>query len=231
MSEIARILHVATEKSLLIIDEIGRGTSTFDGLAIAWSIIESLHDELGARTLFATHYHELTDLCLKMKQMHNMHVEVGEENGKVVFLHSVKPGKASGSYGVEVARLAGVPPHVLNRATEILQALEQDPKKKKRFEETLRSNEQLSLFAAANSASTATTGSFADGRSKSEFDTSEHASNQSMANDKSAMPTKPYLDSIEKELLALDINTCSPMDALLKIKSLKEQMPESNHTH
>ncbi len=124
MSEIARILNVATARSLLIIDEIGRGTSTFDGLAIAWSIIEKIHDKLESRTLFATHYHELTDLAQSMCNMHNLHVGVGEENGKIVFLHSILPGKASGSYGVEVARLAGVPSDVLERANAILRRLD-----------------------------------------------------------------------------------------------------------
>jgi DNA mismatch repair protein MutS len=109
MTETANILHHATGKSLVILDEIGRGTSTFDGLSIAWAVAEHLHDHVGARTLFATHYHELTDLARERPRVRNCSVAVKEVDGKVVFLRKLVPGGASRSYGIEVAKLAGLP--------------------------------------------------------------------------------------------------------------------------
>ena len=124
MTETANILHNATERSLLILDEIGRGTSTFDGVSLAWAIIEHLHDHVGARTLFATHYHELVDLEKTKTRLRNANVAVRETNGEIVFLHRIVPGGADQSYGIHVARLAGVPSPVLDRAREILAFLE-----------------------------------------------------------------------------------------------------------
>ena len=124
MAECARILHQATSRSLLILDEVGRGTSTFDGLALAWAIAEHLHDRVGARTLFATHYHELCDLAREKPRAVNLTMAVTEVEGRVVFLRKIVPGAASRSYGIQVARLAGLPESVLLRAREILANLE-----------------------------------------------------------------------------------------------------------
>ena len=124
MAETAAILHHATERSLVVLDEIGRGTSTFDGLSIAWAVAEYLHDVLGARTLFATHYHELIELVRTHARVRNLSMGVRESGGKVVFLRTVVEGGASKSYGIEVARLAGLPGSVLRRAREVLRRLE-----------------------------------------------------------------------------------------------------------
>lgn len=126
MHETARILHQATPRSLVILDEIGRGTSTFDGLSLAWAVAEFLHDleGVGVRTLFATHYQELTQLSRVRPQVHNVQVLVREEGGDIVFLHRLAPGAASQSYGIQVAKLAGVPAPVIERAKEILENLE-----------------------------------------------------------------------------------------------------------
>ncbi|MBX5482380.1 MAG: DNA mismatch repair protein MutS [Myxococcaceae bacterium] len=124
MTETSHILHHATRRSLVILDEIGRGTSTFDGLSIAWAVAEHLHDRIGARTLFATHYHELTDLAREKPRVKNCQVAVKEVGGKVVFLRKLVPGGASRSYGIEVAKLAGLPVEVVARAREILANLE-----------------------------------------------------------------------------------------------------------
>ncbi|HNW33892.1 MAG TPA: DNA mismatch repair protein MutS, partial [Candidatus Ozemobacteraceae bacterium] len=126
MMEAAAILRQATQRSLLVLDEIGRGTSTFDGLSLAWSILEYIHRQLGARTLFATHYHELTDLEPILPGIFNLNVGVlhDEKSGEMVFLHKIQEGPSSKSYGIEVARLAGVPPAVIDRAREILFELE-----------------------------------------------------------------------------------------------------------
>ena len=124
MNETASIIHHATAQSLVILDEIGRGTSTYDGLSIAWSVAEHLHDTVGALTMFATHYHELTELTRTHPAAKNYTVAVREWNDEIVFLHRIVPGAADRSYGIQVARLAGMPVGVINRAKEILARLE-----------------------------------------------------------------------------------------------------------
>ncbi|TWT47420.1 DNA mismatch repair protein MutS [Botrimarina hoheduenensis] len=125
MTETARILNTATRRSLVILDEIGRGTSTYDGLSLAWAITEHLHDVVGCRTLFATHYHELTELAERLAGVDNRSVAVREHEGRVVFLHQIIAGPADKSYGIHVAELAGVPRSVNERAAAILAQLEQ----------------------------------------------------------------------------------------------------------
>jgi len=124
MNETANIVNNATERSLIILDEIGRGTSTFDGLSIAWSVAEFLHDKIKARTLFATHYHELTKLAVERKGVVNFNVAVREWNEQIIFLRKIIPGGADKSYGIQVARLAGLPREILDRAKDILAHLE-----------------------------------------------------------------------------------------------------------
>jgi DNA mismatch repair protein MutS len=124
MNETANIINNATERSLVILDEIGRGTSTFDGLSIAWSVAEFLYDKIKARTLFATHYHELTKLAEDRKRVCNLNVAVREWNEQIIFLRKIIPGGADKSYGIQVARLAGLPKEILARAKEILAHLE-----------------------------------------------------------------------------------------------------------
>ncbi|HWY40485.1 MAG TPA: DNA mismatch repair protein MutS [Chthoniobacterales bacterium] len=124
MNETSNIVNNATERSLVILDEIGRGTSTFDGLSIAWSVAEFLHDKIKSRTLFATHYHELTKLAFERKGVCNLNVAVREWNEQIIFLRKIVPGGADKSYGIQVARLAGLPKEILDRAKEILSHLE-----------------------------------------------------------------------------------------------------------
>lgn len=155
MTEAARILNSASDRSLVILDEIGRGTSTYDGISLAWSMTEFLHDQLKARTLFATHYHELTELTQTLKQASNWNVAVHEQDGEIVFLHKIVEGSANKSYGIHVARLAGIPDQVIQRANQILATLEKDhfddsgqttipPRKQKKSV-----HQQLSLFGNA----------------------------------------------------------------------------------
>jgi len=125
MCETANILNNATARSLIILDEIGRGTSTFDGLSLAWSIVEHLHNQVGAKTLFATHYHELTELAGRLPRVRNYNVAVREWNDQIIFLRKIVEGGADKSYGIQVARLAGVPKGVIERAKEILSNLEE----------------------------------------------------------------------------------------------------------
>ncbi len=129
MSEVAAILNTATAASLVLLDEVGRGTATFDGLSIAWAVVESLHAGARPRTLFATHYHELTELETLLPGVKNVHVSVEEAGSEIVFLRRVEPGSADKSYGIEVARLAGLPQTVIHRAREILRRHEQSEDK------------------------------------------------------------------------------------------------------
>ncbi|MGM9571156.1 MAG: DNA mismatch repair protein MutS [bacterium] len=149
MQELANILSNATRKSFIILDEIGRGTSTYDGLSIAWAAVEYLQKKLQARTLFATHYHELTELADKLERVENYSVAVKEEKGEIIFLRKIVPGKVDRSYGVHVAKLAGLPASLLKRAAELLHELEKEsrqetePLQKKEEEKPV----QMSLLA------------------------------------------------------------------------------------
>ena len=126
MSETSAILHNATARSLVLLDEIGRGTSTYDGVAIAWAVTEYLHDTVGCKTMFATHYHELMQLPERLQHARNLNVAVRESGGKVVFLHRLEPGGTDRSYGIHVAELAGLPGEVVSRANVVLKTLEGD---------------------------------------------------------------------------------------------------------
>jgi DNA mismatch repair protein MutS len=150
MSETSAILHTATNRSLVLLDEIGRGTSTYDGISIAWSVSEHLHDVVGCKTVFATHYHELTQLADTLVAVRNYNVQVREVGDEVLFLHRLQPGGADRSYGIEVGRLAGLPSTVLKRARELLRLLEAEqivPRSGRASRAPLdNSDDQLALF-------------------------------------------------------------------------------------
>ncbi len=154
MTETARILNTATPRSLVVLDEIGRGTSTYDGVSLAWAIVEHLHDRIGCRTLFATHYHELTDLAGSLNDVRNLNVAVREWEENVVFLHKIVPGAADKSYGIHVARLAGIPREVNERAKDIMAHLEAEhfdvegkPKMSNQRTKRRKGQIQLTLFS------------------------------------------------------------------------------------
>jgi DNA mismatch repair protein MutS len=154
MAETAAILATATSRSLAVLDEIGRGTSTYDGVAIAWAVAEYFADHLGCRTMFATHYHELCELARTREQVKNVNIAVSEVGGKVIFLRRLRSGGASRSYGIQVAKLAGLPEEVLVRAREVLANLEVDSEDsvgrprlaRGRMEDGTPPQGQLSLF-------------------------------------------------------------------------------------
>ncbi len=157
MIETARILNAATARSLVILDEIGRGTSTYDGISLAWSVVEHLHERIGCRTLFATHYHELTDLEQSFPGVKNLNVAVREWDDKVIFLHKIVAGAADKSYGIHVARLAGVPREVIERSKDILAQLEEEhldsegrAKIARRPDGSKQTRLQLTLFGPAD---------------------------------------------------------------------------------
>ena len=130
MKEANNAIINATKNSLLLFDELGRGTATFDGMALAQSIIEYIHDNIKCKTMFSTHYHELTDLENNLKNLKNVHVSAKEEDGKVTFLHKIKDGSVDKSYGIHVAKLANLPDNLIKRATEILSVYETKEKKR-----------------------------------------------------------------------------------------------------
>jgi DNA mismatch repair protein MutS len=201
MTETSHILHHATRKSLVILDEIGRGTSTFDGLSIAWAVAEHLHDRISARTLFATHYHELVDLAREKPRVKNLCIAVKEHNGKVLFLRKLVPGGANRSYGIEVARLAGLPQEVVARARELLQNLESGelddagrPRvaRKGGAARSAQSQAQLGLFGAADPAPQA------------------------------AVP--PAHQKVMETLRALSLNDMTPLEALNLLAKLQKEL-------
>jgi DNA mismatch repair protein MutS len=145
MTETATILNTATKRSLILLDEMGRGTATFDGLSLAWATVEYLHAETGARTLFATHYHELTMLAEKLPRVRNLRVGVKEGAGGIVFLHTIEPGAASKSYGIEVAKLAGLPAVVIDRAKHVLRQHEKQERQSVQVE-TAPEPMQMTIF-------------------------------------------------------------------------------------
>jgi DNA mismatch repair protein MutS len=152
MTETATILNTATSNSFIVLDEIGRGTSTYDGLALAWAVVEYIHDHIRAKTLFATHYHELTALAGQLSGIRNLHVSVKESNDQILFIRKVEPGAADKSYGIEVARLAALPLQVIERARVVL--LHHERREHSVSEELtpddLRAPVQIKLFEPVN---------------------------------------------------------------------------------
>ena len=148
MSETSAILHAATSRSLVLLDEIGRGTSTYDGVAIAWAVTECLHNSIGCKTIFATHYHELTQLTEELEHVRNFNVAVREVGEEIVFLHRLEPGGADRSYGIHVGRLAGLPAPVVTRAWQVLKLLEAGHHVAKQRPPSPLDAAQLGLFAA-----------------------------------------------------------------------------------
>ena len=196
MNETANILNNATHRSLIILDEIGRGTSTFDGISIAWSVVEYLHDKTkaGAKTLFATHYHELTELAMILEGVKNYNVQVREWNDRIIFLRKITEGGSDKSYGIQVARLAGLPGEVLTRAKEVLSNLE-----KKEFNEAGIPNL---------------------GQKQ------ESPNNKEKKPDQLQLFREQQNDLLLQELKKIDINGMTPIEALNKLNELKKKIKE-----
>ena len=219
MSEVSNILNNATEKSLIILDEVGRGTSTTDGVSIATAISMYIHDKIGAKTVFATHYHELTDLENKFAHIVNYRIEVDEKQGKVMFLRNIVKGGADKSYGIEVAKLAGLPKEILVESKKILKRLEQ---KKELIERTVDVH-QLSLFGE-------------NLEFESDFEEFENANDLENSENNQFYEKKLAQIEEEKENLTeivnkignYDINNMTPMDAMKFLFELKKEMEKGN---
>ena len=217
MSEVSNILNNATEKSLIILDEVGRGTSTTDGVSIATAISMYIHDKIGAKIVFATHYHELTDLENKFAHIVNYRIEVDEKQGKVMFLRNIVKGGADKSYGIEVAKLAGLPKEILVESKKVLKRLEQ---KKELIEKTVDVH-QLSLFGGNLE--------FEDNFDEAEKDFKNVENNQ-FYEEKLAQieEEKEKLRKIMNKIEDYDINNITPMDAMKFLFELKENMKKDN---
>lgn len=221
MSEVSNILNNATEKSLIILDEVGRGTSTTDGVSIATAISMYIHDKIGAKTVFATHYHELTDLENKFAHIVNYRIEVDEKQGKVIFLRNIVKGGADKSYGIEVAKLAGLPKEILIESKKILKRLEQ---KKELIERTVDVH-QLSLFGG-------------NSELENDFQEFENESANDFENTESNQFYTEKLVQVEEEKESLleivnkienyDVNNVTPMDAIKFLFELKQEIKKEN---
>ncbi|WP_336962310.1 DNA mismatch repair protein MutS [Chryseobacterium contaminans] len=189
MNEAANILNNISERSLILLDEIGRGTSTYDGVSIAWAIAEYLHQHATqAKTLFATHYHELNEMTVNFERVKNFHVSIQENKGNIIFMRKLVPGGSEHSFGIHVAKLAGMPAKVVNRANEILKTLEasrtQEGGTSENIKRVTEENMQLSFFQLDD----------------------------------------PVLENIREELTKIDINTLTPIEALMKLNAIKKMI-------
>lgn len=188
MNEAANILNNISDRSLILLDEIGRGTSTYDGVSIAWAIAEYLHQHpTQAKTLFATHYHELNEMTVNFERIKNFHVSIQENKGNIIFMRNLLPGGSEHSFGIHVAKLAGMPSKVVNRANEVLKTLEKSRSQsgsKDAAKAITEENLQLSFFQLDD----------------------------------------PVLENIREELTKIDINTLTPIEALMKLNSIKKMI-------
>jgi DNA mismatch repair protein MutS len=196
MMETASIMNNLSDRSLVLMDEIGRGTSTYDGISIAWAILEFLHNHRKARpkTLFATHYHELNELAKDLPRIQNFHVTVKEVEGKIVFLRKLAAGGSEHSFGIHVAQMAGMPHEIVSRSQEIMHYLEEN-----RTSENVKSNGKQTRETVQNIPKNNYQLSFFD-------------------------PTDPKAEKLKNMLSKLDINTLTPIEALMKLNELKKIM-------
>jgi DNA mismatch repair protein MutS len=212
MNEAANILNNATSRSLILFDEVGRGTSTFDGLSIAWAIVEYLHErpEVAARTLFATHYHELNAMADRLERVHNYRIQVSEHEGEIVFLRKLIRGGADHSYGIEVARMAGLPDAVIARAHEVLQNLESQHLE-------VGGDGEMGDGAPAEDGVQAKKG---DAEAVPDLEDSQanqmHLFNQ----------PDPVAEEIKTMLDEVDPNRITPVEALMKLSEMKDKLQE-----
>jgi len=217
MSEVASILTHATPSSLVLLDEVGRGTATFDGLSIAWAVVEHLQKHTRARTLFATHYHELTELADLLPAVQNVHVAVKETPNEIIFLRHVEPGSASKSYGIEVARLAGLPRSVIERAREVLRKHEQSEHE---LSERLTPGADFSASSCEGS-KVAPGGIYPD---RVGSPASGGPASSTSPHRRQEMLFTPIDREVLEKLRSLDLDHLTPLEALTLLAALKKQI-------
>ncbi|ELY87385.1 DNA mismatch repair protein MutS [Natrinema altunense] len=219
MSELSNILHTATEESLVILDEVGRGTATYDGISIAWAATEYLHNEVKAKTLFATHYHELTGLADTLPRVANVHVAADERDGEVTFLRTVRDGPTDRSYGIHVADLAGVPDPVVDRSRDVL--------------ERLREEKAIEAKGGGSSEPVQATFDLGSGTMRTQPAAQGQAPSQTASTD--GGPTEaesetrsidPETEAVLEDLESLDVNTTPPIELVSTVQDLQERLEE-----
>ena len=232
MQELSNILHSASEDSLVILDEVGRGTATYDGISIAWAATEYLHNEVRAKTLFATHYHELTSLADHLDRVANVHVAVDDAGDDVTFLRTIEDGPTDRSYGVHVAELAGVPDPVVSRADAVLARLRAEEAIEARGSGGGDSEPTQAVFdlSAGQFVDETASAEATDGGRTGEENAAADASTTSAA-DPDADPSRPAavdpeLDYIAAELTELDLNDMSPIDLMTTVQEWKQRLDE-----
>ncbi|WP_408957389.1 DNA mismatch repair protein MutS [Natrinema sp. 74] len=213
MSELSNILHTATEESLVILDEVGRGTATYDGISIAWAATEYLHNEVQAKTLFATHYHELTGLAENLPRVANVHVAADERDGDVTFLRTVRDGPTDRSYGIHVADLAGVPDPVVERSRDVLERL----------------REEKAIEAKGGTASDPVQAVFDLGSGTMRTDGEAQAASTDggpAAAESDAPELDPETEAVLADLESIDVNTTPPIELVSKVQELQERLED-----
>ncbi|MGQ3411142.1 DNA mismatch repair protein MutS [Natrinema sp. LN54] len=223
MSELSNILHTATEESLVILDEVGRGTATYDGISIAWAATEYLHNEVQAKTLFATHYHELTGLAENLPRVANVHVAADERDGEVTFLRTVRDGPTDRSYGIHVADLAGVPDPVVDRSRDVLERL----------------REEKAIEAKGGTASEPVQATFdlGSGTMRMQDGSNSQTSTQTASTDGGPAEADaadaaigPESEAVLEDLESLDVNTTPPIELVSKVQQLQERLEDATRS-
>jgi len=210
MQELSNILHAATADSLVILDEVGRGTATYDGISIAWAATEYLHNEVRARTLFATHYHELTTLADHLDRVANVHVAATEEDGEVTFLRTVRDGATDRSYGIHVADVAGVPGPVVDRARTVL--------------DRLRDEKAIEARGGGGSTTQQVVFDVASGELRPASATDGGESGESGAGDEDDLD--PATREVIEELAEVEVDETPPVDLMTRVREWQERIDE-----
>ena len=210
MSELSNILHTATEESLVILDEVGRGTATYDGISIAWAATEYLHNEVQAKTLFATHYHELTGLAENLPRVANVHIAADERDGDVTFLRTVRDGPTDRSYGIHVADLAGVPDPVVDRSRDVL--------------ERLREEKAIEAKGGASSEPVQAVFDLGSGTMQTQEQAASTDGGPTEVDDGRALD--PDTEAVLEDLASIDVNTTPPIELVSTVQELQERLED-----
>ncbi|MFW5903286.1 MAG: MutS-related protein, partial [Halolamina sp.] len=216
MQELSNILHSATEDSLVILDEVGRGTATYDGISIAWAATEYLHNEVRAATLFATHYHELTSLAEHLPRVENVHVAAEERGDDVTFLRTVRDGPTDRSYGIHVADLAGVPVPVVDRARTVL--------------DRLREEKAIEARGGGESEPRQVVFDLDSGTMRPASAANGGASEESTRQDGRPVPPEPdpAVEAVVEELDSVDVNETPPVELMAKVQEWQERLADED---
>ncbi|QSW99988.1 DNA mismatch repair protein MutS [Haloterrigena alkaliphila] len=225
MSELSNILHTATEDSLVILDEVGRGTATYDGISIAWAATEYLHNEVRAKTLFATHYHELTGLAENLPRVANVHIAADERDGDVTFLRTVRDGPTDRSYGIHVADLAGVPDPVVDRSREVLERLREEKAIEAKGGTSSEPVQAVFDLGSGTMQTQPQAGDGDQGRSRTQAASTDGGPAEPSPE---GQALDPAAEAVLEELESIDVNTTPPIELVSTVQELQERLEETD---